>query len=511
MWNRFLFTIFVVANLRPSSGLIATKKCRSSHNAVVRHALLPEAIATLPTSSEVVAAAFSVATFSPQVPWLLMILLPSNDITKKLMGGWETVIFASLVHFLIVSTSISEPSGAAPIAEFAGVFDPSGKPLEAMMGMMKYPNFVSEEWSHVLAWDLFVGRFIWLDGLQRGIFTSHSVLLANLIGPPGLLLHFLTCALLKKELPVTELGTAESAVPAEIPAAAIDAEDLVGRLIPGMFTVEGAASLADACDGAVVWENTNEAGTVVGREAVRAMLLRRARAFPADAAVVLDKVADGRRSTGFTWHLAQQGVAGKGLRGTTFVGLSASGEIEYVREVCEPLAKPGSPVAILLRAVAEKAVERNPSLGVRPAAPPRRVTTSAADLVAYLWLEVNGSDTERALEMFDDDIKYEDFNFPSPFVGKDQVRDFLKEFDIPGIKFIPEKISEGVNRCCFTWRVKIGDADAETRGISFYETNEQGTKVTYVRDIAEPLIKPAPLQEFAGLLRPGLRRFNPVP
>jgi len=62
-----------------------------------------------------------------------------------------------------------------------------------------YPNFVAEEWSHVLTWDLFVGRYIWLDGLKRGIFTRHSVLLTNLIGPPGLLVHFLTCAVIGKE------------------------------------------------------------------------------------------------------------------------------------------------------------------------------------------------------------------------------------------------------------------------------------------------------------------------
>ena len=33
------------------------------------------------------------------------------------------------------------------------------------------------------------------------------------------------------------------------------------------------------------------------------------------------------------------------------------------------------------------------------------------------------------------------------------------------------------------------------RGISFYETNKDGTLVTFVRDTAEPaLLKPAPLQ-----------------
>lgn len=103
--------------------------------------------------------------------------------------------------------SISQPEGTAPISEFANVFDPSGDPQSAMVGMMQYTNFVSEEWSHVLTWDLFVGRWIWLDGLRRGIFTAHSVLLCNLIGPPGLLLHWLTCILIGKGLPGNEAIT----------------------------------------------------------------------------------------------------------------------------------------------------------------------------------------------------------------------------------------------------------------------------------------------------------------
>ena len=76
--------------------------------------------------------------------------------------------------------------------------------LNANQCILQYPNFVSEEWSHVLTWDLFVGRWIWLDGLRRGVFTPHSVLLTNLIGPPGLLLHWLTCTLTGKGLPENE-------------------------------------------------------------------------------------------------------------------------------------------------------------------------------------------------------------------------------------------------------------------------------------------------------------------
>jgi len=119
------------------------------------------------------------------------------------MGGLEVPLLCCLVHFLIVSSSIDQQGSGvtAPLSEFNNVFDPSGDPQQAFMGMVtKYPNFVAEEWSHVLTWDLFVGRWIWLDGLRRGIFTAPAVLFANLIGPPGLLIHWITCTLSGKEI-----------------------------------------------------------------------------------------------------------------------------------------------------------------------------------------------------------------------------------------------------------------------------------------------------------------------
>ena len=157
------------------------------------------------SSADSIKTAFSVATFLPQPFWLFLILLPNAGITKKLFGDLNLITVFCLVHFFIVVTSILEPGGTAPMAEFNDVFDPSGDPQAAMIGMMRYPNFVSEEWSHVLTWDLFVGRAIWLDGIKRGIFTSHSVLLCNLIGPPGLLLHLATCLVTGKGLPPSEV------------------------------------------------------------------------------------------------------------------------------------------------------------------------------------------------------------------------------------------------------------------------------------------------------------------
>jgi hypothetical protein len=105
-----------------------------------------------------------------------------------------------LLHLFIVAASIGQPDATAPLAKLNDVFDPNGDPQKAFMNMVtNYPNFVAEEWSHVLTWDFFVGRWIWLDGLKRGIFTSHSVLFANLIRPPGgLLIHWVTCLLTGK-------------------------------------------------------------------------------------------------------------------------------------------------------------------------------------------------------------------------------------------------------------------------------------------------------------------------
>jgi hypothetical protein len=51
----------------------------------------------------------------------------------------------------IVLASLGEQEATAPLLEFNKVFDPAGDPQKAFLGMVSsYPNFVAEEWSHVL-------------------------------------------------------------------------------------------------------------------------------------------------------------------------------------------------------------------------------------------------------------------------------------------------------------------------------------------------------------------------
>eukprot|EP00607_Mallomonas_marina_P005543 CAMPEP_0182427938 /NCGR_PEP_ID=MMETSP1167-20130531/20902_1 /TAXON_ID=2988 /ORGANISM="Mallomonas Sp, Strain CCMP3275" /LENGTH=455 /DNA_ID=CAMNT_0024610541 /DNA_START=288 /DNA_END=1656 /DNA_ORIENTATION=+ len=442
---------------------------------------------------------------------------------KRSYGNMVANTIFLVCALFIVGLSISQPEGTAPIAQFADVFDPSGNPLQAMMGMMSYKNFVSEEWSHVLTWDLLVGRLIWMDGLQSGIFTSHSVLLTNLIGPPGLLLHFATCLLLKKELAFSSSVSSSSSSTSLFSSSSLPflsrADEILTTCVPLMLTESGAHWLADKCSEEVNWEETNTIGTCQGRESVRNMLITRAKkhsnAFSLSRSLslsrrVVTRVTEGKERAGASWVL-QDAQGRQGLRGLIYLETSLQGEIIYVREVAEPLYKPGSLTSVLLKNVAKQALDKNPKLWHPPSPVSPRQPSSAEEIVQYLWLEVNGGDVEQVLAVFNDSIEYTDFNFPNPFIGKKAVREFLKEFDVPGIIFKAERISEGKDACCFTWSVTLVGQTQSTRGISLYETTPDGRLIIRVCDIAEPLIKPAPLQELAALLNPSLRRFRPLP
>ena len=135
----------------------------------------------------------------------------------------------------------------------------------------------------------------------------------------------------------------------------------------------------------------------------------------------------------------------------------------------------------------------------------KRSPKGAAQIADYLWNEAypKGATPAVALELFAEDIRYEDFNYPSPFLGKAQVKEFVEAFDIPGIDFVPTELSKGDDACCFTWLVRVNGNDGP-KGISFYGSNNAG-KIDYIRDI--PATTPAPLQQLAALVNPALRKF----
>mmetsp|Transcript_40555 Transcript_40555/g.53380 ORF Transcript_40555/g.53380 Transcript_40555/m.53380 type:complete len:555 (+) Transcript_40555:182-1846(+) len=473
---------------------------------------------------EEVNTAFKIATFFPQPFFLLMIFAPKWKVTEKIMKPWWPVIVQALLHFFIVVVSTSlEEDVVASLSQLNQVFNPAGNPFEAMQKMVQNEGFLAEEWPHVLTWDFFVGRWIWIDGLNRGVFTSHSVLFANLIGPPGFLLHVITSVLSGKGLPPTGFVGADSD-PKQLPVEDLDEEapfvmKRADELIREVFEVKSeddiktyASRVAAECSSDVVLEDLTVSDSFVGPDAVKKYLEDDVSSSPPGTQIVIERVADGAMSSGFTWYRNVNGV-GKGLRGTTFVKLNDQGQISFIMKACEPLFKPGGATVELLKAVT-KPTEGIDTEGIEelPVAE-RRDPTSAADAVDYLWNKVQGGNKEEALRLFSNDILYEDFNFEAPYRGKQEVSNFLNEFDIPGLRFVPELISEGEKNCCFTWTLEIEGISQEggqaISGVSFYGMGEDG-KIDYVRDIPGAAFKPAPLLALAKSLRPGLQTFQPL-
>ena len=166
---------------------------------------------TMLTGPELIDAGVSIDTFAPQFLWLLIVAMPRSKITESVMGPIVPLIALSLVHLAVVVTAATAPGGTEPIAIFADVFDPAKNQLDGMVRLFQVRDFVAEEWPHVLIWDLFVGRAIWLDSLERNTpFTWASLLLTNGIGPPGMLLYILLCLGSGRGLPTLGYTPSES-------------------------------------------------------------------------------------------------------------------------------------------------------------------------------------------------------------------------------------------------------------------------------------------------------------
>lgn len=160
-------------------------------------------------SPEPIHTIFSIATSLPQPFFLWLIVFPKSQFTKRFLGNIQVPVVMALLYLAVVVSSVvlansASPGGAtASLNEFMGVFSPSGDPQAALVHLAQTsPDLVAALWCHLLAWDFFAAWWIWRDGVKRDIVTSHSVLLCNLLGPVGLLSHWITCGLSGK--PVLE-------------------------------------------------------------------------------------------------------------------------------------------------------------------------------------------------------------------------------------------------------------------------------------------------------------------
>jgi hypothetical protein len=121
-------------------------------------------------------------TFAVAAPfWALMILLPRWSWTARIIGSPLIVAPVLLIYAVLVLPDIATVLPAVSSPTLGGVRDLLGTADGAAVA-----------WAHMIAFDLFVGRWAWLDGRDRGVpalVMAPVLLLTILLGPLGLALY----------------------------------------------------------------------------------------------------------------------------------------------------------------------------------------------------------------------------------------------------------------------------------------------------------------------------------
>lgn len=122
--------------------------------------------------------------------WLLMIALPRWRVTAAVIASpWIAAPAAALYVALIL------PGIPATLATLA-------RPtLDTIAPLLSTPEGVTGAWVHFLAFDLFVGRWIFLDARTRGVtpwIASPLIALTLMLGPFGLLGYLIARAFVSR-------------------------------------------------------------------------------------------------------------------------------------------------------------------------------------------------------------------------------------------------------------------------------------------------------------------------
>ncbi len=124
---------------------------------------------------------FSLSSLLVMPFWLLLIFLPRWRITERVMAGPWIAVPAALLYAVLVLPQFGEIFTAVSNPTLTGIAALLGDPIGATIA-----------WVHFLAFDLFVGRWVYLDGRSRKLsawFISPILFMVLMLGPIGFLLY----------------------------------------------------------------------------------------------------------------------------------------------------------------------------------------------------------------------------------------------------------------------------------------------------------------------------------
>ena len=123
--------------------------------------------------------AYLAINFSSTPFWLAMLLAPRSRITRRLLDSATPLFFGlGATYDALLLTGLVRSGEMIDFSDGDAVRRALGK-----------PDFFLAGWAHYIAFDLFVGRWIWEDALERGRSARLALLLTWLAGPAGLSLY----------------------------------------------------------------------------------------------------------------------------------------------------------------------------------------------------------------------------------------------------------------------------------------------------------------------------------
>ena len=126
---------------------------------------------------------FSLSNLLVMPFWLAMIFLPRWRWTARIMASLWPIVPAAVLYAVLVVPNLP--------ALFPALANPELVAIAALLGT---PEGATIAWAHFLAFDLFVGRWVYLDARRLGISAwigSPILFLVLMIGPAGFLLYVL--------------------------------------------------------------------------------------------------------------------------------------------------------------------------------------------------------------------------------------------------------------------------------------------------------------------------------
>ena len=146
---------------------------------------------------------FNVANLFVLPFWVLMIFLPKWKLTQQVMKSYILFLPLAIAYLYLFITSIT-PENAQAL---------SNPQLADIARFFADEKAAATGWIHFLVMDLFVGRYIYLEGQKSGVWTVHSLAFCLFAGPLGLLSHILTYWTTQKFFPSSDReATVEDAV-----------------------------------------------------------------------------------------------------------------------------------------------------------------------------------------------------------------------------------------------------------------------------------------------------------